>query len=60
MNSNVVSLIPKILEMDSIVVSNFRFKIIYKILTERLALITSRIIFSNQFGSFEGICWEKS
>ena len=43
MNSNVVSLISKIFGAD--VVTNFHFKIISKILVERLVVITSRIIF---------------
>jgi len=45
MNSNVVSLIPKIQGADSIkdyrpiVVANFKFKIISKILANKLALV---------------------
>ena len=47
MNSNVVSLIPKIPGADSIkdyrpiAVANFKFKIISKILADMLALVTS-------------------
>jgi len=60
MNSNVVSLIPKIQDADSIkdyrplVVSNFKFKIISKILADRLALLTARIIYPNQYGFVQG------
>jgi len=56
MNSNVVSLIPKIQGVNSIkdyrpiIVANFKFKIISKILADRLALVATRIIFPNQYG----------
>jgi len=56
MNSNVVSLIPKIKGIESIkdsrpiVVANFKFKIISKILANRLALVAARIISPNQYG----------
>ena len=55
MNNNVVSLIPKIQGVDSIkdyrpiVVANFKFKIISKILANRLALVATRIIPPNQY-----------
>lgn len=55
MNCNVVSLIPKIPGVDfiqnfrSIVVANFHFKIISKILADRLAVIAFKIISSNQY-----------
>ena len=56
-NSNIVFLIPKIQGAVSIkvfkpiVVANFRFKVISKILTERLAGVCSRIIshYQNDF-----------
>jgi len=60
MNSNVVSLIPKIQGADSIqdyrpiVVVNFKFKIISKILADRLALVAVRIISPNQYGFVQG------
>jgi len=60
MNSNVVSLIPKIQGDDSIkdympiVVANFKFKIISKILADRLALVAARIISPNQYGFVQG------
>jgi len=53
MNSNVVSLIPKFQGVKSIkdyrpiVVANFNFKIISKILADRLALVATRIISPN-------------
>jgi len=56
MSSNVVSLIPKIQGADSIkdyrsiVVANFKFKIISKILADRLALVAGRVISPNQNG----------
>jgi len=56
MNSNVVSLIPKVQGTDSIqdyrpiAVANFKFKIISKILADRLALVAARIISPNQYG----------
>jgi len=61
MNSNVVSLIPKIQGADSIkdsrsiVIANLKFKIISKILTDRLAMVSSRIISPNQYGFVKGI-----
>ena len=57
MNSNVVSLIPKTPSADlvkdfrSIVVTNFKFKIISKILADRLAIVAARIISPNQYAS---------
>jgi len=60
MNNNVVSLIPKIQGAYSIkdyrliVVVNFKFKIISKILVDRLALVTARIISPNQYGFVQG------
>jgi len=60
MNSNVVSLIPKIQGVDSIkdympiVVANFKFKIISKILMDRVALVAARIISPNQYGFITG------
>ena len=56
MNANVISLIPKIHEATSIkdfrpiAMANFRFKIISKILVDRLASIAARIVSSNQNG----------
>ena len=56
MNNNVVSLIPKTLGANSvkdfrpIVVANFKFKIISKILVDRLAIVVARIISPNQYG----------
>jgi len=56
----VVSLIPKIQGVDSIkdyrsiVVANFKFKIISKILADRLALVIARIISPNQYGFVQG------
>jgi len=61
MNSNVVSLIHKIQGADSIkdyspiVVANFKFKIISKILVDKLALVAARIIYPNQYGFVQGI-----
>jgi len=60
MDSNVVSLIPKIKGADSIkdyrpiVVVNFKFKIISKILADRLALVAARIISPNQYEFVQG------
>jgi len=60
MNSNVVSLIPKISGAASvkdfrpIVVTNFKFKTIFKILVDRLAIVAARIISSNQYGFVQG------
>ncbi|XP_068483388.1 uncharacterized protein [Phaseolus vulgaris] len=60
MNSNVVSLIPKVQGVDSIkdyrliVVANFKFKIISKMLADRLALVAARIISPNQYGFVQG------
>jgi len=55
MNNNVVSLISKIQEVDCIkdyrptIVSNFKFKIISKLLADKLALMAARIISPNQY-----------
>jgi len=60
MNSNVVSFIPKIQGAKSIedykpiVVANFKFKIISKILADRLALVVAIIISPNQYGFVQG------
>ena len=60
MNSNVVSLLPKIQGVESIkdyrpiVVVNFKFKIISKILADRLALVAARIISPNQYEFVQG------
>jgi len=60
MNSNVVSLIPKIQDVESIkdympiVVDNFKFKIISKILADRLALVAVKIISPNEYGFVQG------
>ena len=60
MNNNVVSLIPKIQGVESnkdymsIVVANFKFKIISKILANRLAIVVARIISLNQYGFVQG------
>jgi len=60
MNSNVVSLIPEIQGVDSIkdhrpvTVANFKFKIISKILTNRLALVATRTISPNQCEFVQG------
>ena len=60
MNNNVVSLIPKIQGVDfikdyrPIVVANFKFKIISKILADRLVLLATRIISPNQYGFVQG------
>jgi len=60
MNSNVVSLIPKIQGVDSIkdfkpiVVANLKFKNISKILANRLVMVTSRIISPNRYGFVQG------
>jgi len=60
MNSNMVYLIPKIKGIKStkysrsIVVANFKFKIISKILANRLALVAARIISPNQYGFVQG------
>jgi len=60
MNNNVVSLIPKIQDVKSIkdyrpiVVANFKFKIISKILADRLAIVAARIISPNQYGFVQG------
>jgi len=59
MNSNVVSLIPKIQGADSIkdywpIIINFKFKIISKILANRLELVVARIISPNQYGFVKG------
>jgi len=60
MNSNVISLIPKIQGAEyikdyrPIVVVNFKFKIISKILADRLALVAARIISPNQYWFVKG------
>ena len=60
MNNNVVSLIPKmqgagsIKDYRSIVVANFKFKIIFKIVADRLALVAAIIISPNQYGFVQG------
>jgi len=60
MNSNVASLMPKIQGAEfikycmPIVVANFKFKIIFKILTGRLALVATKIISLNQYGFVQG------
>ena len=60
MNSNVLSLISKILRVDfiknfrPIVVANCRFKIISKILADMLVIIASKIISSNQYDFVQG------
>jgi len=60
MNSDVVSLIPKIQGVEyikdyrSIVVANFKFKNISKILADWFALVTARIISPNQHGFVQG------
>ena len=60
MNNNMVSLIPKIQGPESIkgykpiAVVNFKFKIISKILMDRLGLVVARIISPNQYGFVQG------
>jgi len=60
MNSKVVSRIPKIKGIESIkdsrpiAFANFKFKIISKILADRLALVATRIISPNQYGFVQG------
>jgi len=60
MNSNVVSLIPKIQGVDSIkdcrliVVANFKFNITSKKLANRLAIVAAKIIYPNQYGFVQG------
>jgi len=60
MNCNVVSLIPKIQGVKSIkdyrpiVVVNFKFNIIFKILADWLVIEAARIIYSNQYGFVQG------
>jgi len=55
-----VSLIPMIVGAESIkdyrpiFVANFKFKIISKILADRLALVAARIISPNQYGFVQG------
>jgi len=56
----VVPLIPKIQGVDSIkdfrliVVANFKFKVISKILADRLVVVASKIISPNQYGFVKG------
>jgi len=60
MNNNVVSLIPNIQGVESIkdcrpiLVANFKFKIISKILADRLTLEVARIISPTQYGFVQG------
>jgi len=60
MNNNVVSLIHKIKGVDSIkdyrsiVVANFKFKIISKILADKVALVAAKISYPNQYGFVKG------
>ena len=60
MNSKVVSRISKIKGIESIkdsrpiAFANFKFKIISKILADRLALVATRIISPNQYGFVQG------
>jgi len=60
MNANMLSLIPKIHGATSIkafrpiVMANFRFKIISKILADRLASIAARIVSPNQNDFIKG------
>lgn len=59
-NSNLVTLIPKfkgavsITDYRPITLANFQFKIIYKVLADRLATIAPRIISSQQKGFIKG------
>ena len=60
LNSNLVVLIPKIPgasqigKFRPIVLGNFIFKVITKILTDSLSLIAAKIIFQEQFGFIKG------
>ena len=60
LNSSFVALIPKVQEADvitqfrPIAMANFSFKIITRILADRLAPISSRIILPNQFAFLKG------
>jgi len=60
MNSNVISLIPKIQDVESIkdyrpiVVAIFKFKIVSKILANRFALVAAIIIYPNQYEFVQG------
>jgi len=60
MNSKVVSLIPNTKGVESIkdfrpiVVANFKFKIISKILADRLAIMAAKIISPSQYGFVQG------
>ncbi|KAL6146659.1 hypothetical protein ACLB2K_057337 [Fragaria x ananassa] len=60
LNSSFVALIPKVQEADvitqfrPIAMANFSFKIITRILADRLAPIASRIILPNQFAFLKG------
>ena len=59
-NSSFVALIPKVQEADAITqfrpiaMANFSFKIITRILADRLGPIASRIILPNQFAFLKG------
>ena len=59
-NCNLMILIPKVPGANSmdrfrpIILSNFLFKVVTKILTDRLGTIASRIISKNQFGFLKG------
>jgi len=61
MNSNIISLIPKvqddvfIKDFRSIVVANFRFKVISKILADRLGIVCGMVIFHNHNGFIKGV-----
>ena len=54
MNSNMVSLKIQVIDSNKdsrlIVVVNFKFKIIFKILADRFAMVACRIISLNQYG----------
>lgn len=60
MNSNMVSLIPKfpeavrIEDFRPISLANFQFKIITKVMADRLSLIAPKVIFAHQRGFVKG------
>ncbi|WCJ39165.1 DNAse I-like superfamily protein [Euphorbia peplus] len=60
LNSNLMVLLPKvegamnIEQYRPIVMSNFSFKIISKILADRLAIVAAKIVSENQFGFIKG------